>query len=462
MYIKDSKAYDVNIAYIGGGSRGWAWGLMTDLTVNGDMNGNIRLYDIDLEAAKDNEIIGNKYKTVEGANSCWECKAVESLKEALIGADFVVISILPGTFDEMESDVHAPEKYGIYQSVGDTAGPGGIIRALRTLPMMEEIALAIKEYSPDAWVINYTNPMTLSVAALYSAFPEIKAFGCCHEVFGTQKLLQKALKEFEGIETDDRRDIKVNVTGVNHFTWLTNATYRNIDLFPVYEKFCEKYYEDGYVDDVDNNWMNSHFLSAERVKMDLFKRFGYIAAAGDRHLAEFCDSSWYLKDPETVKKWHFGLTTVEWRKKDLEFRLGQSADMIKGIKPITLCDTGEEGINQMRALLGLCDIVTNVNLPNRGQIPNLPLGAVVETNAVFRANSLVPINAGNVPEEIYPLIAPVVGEQQLVLRAFESKKLEYAYKAFAMDRLVHISLSDSKKLFDEMVKNTSKYLGMYL
>ena len=135
--------------------------------------------------------------------------------------------------------------------------------------------------------------------------------------------------------------------------------------------------------------------------------------------------------------------------------------MIKGVKSITLCDTGEEGINQMRALLGLCDIVTNVNLPNYGQIPNLPLGAVVETNAAFRANSLVPVNAGNVPEEIYPLVAPVVGEQQLVLRAFESKKLEYAYKAFAMDRLVHISLSDSKKLFDEMIKNTSAYLGMY-
>lgn len=103
----------------------------------------------------------------------------------MTGADFVVISILPGIFDEMEFDVHLPERLGIWQSVGDTAGPGGMIRALRSIPMFVEIAEAIKAYSPDAWVINYTNPMSLLVKTLYTVFPEIKAFGCCHEVFGT-------------------------------------------------------------------------------------------------------------------------------------------------------------------------------------------------------------------------------------------------------------------------------------
>ena len=94
----------------------------------------------------------------------------------------------------MESDVHAPEEYGIYQSVGDTTGPGGVVRAMRTLPMFEEIAENIKKFSPDAWVINYTNPMTVITRTLYKVFPKIKAFGCCHEVFGTQKLLAYMLK----------------------------------------------------------------------------------------------------------------------------------------------------------------------------------------------------------------------------------------------------------------------------
>lgn len=111
-FLKD-KVEEIKIAYIGGGSRGWAWGLMSDLASCSDISGQVALYDIDFQAAKDNEIIGNKFRTAEGVKSDWQYKAVETLPEALAGADFAVISILPGTFDEMESDVHTPEKYGI-------------------------------------------------------------------------------------------------------------------------------------------------------------------------------------------------------------------------------------------------------------------------------------------------------------------------------------------------------------
>ena len=131
MKYINNKAEDVKIAYIGGGSRGWAWGLMSDLALAGDMSGNVHLYDIDFAAAKANEKIGNMYNNLPDTVSKWNYTAVETIGEALTGADFVIISILPGTFDEMESDVHAPEEYGIYQSVGDTTGPGGVVRADR-------------------------------------------------------------------------------------------------------------------------------------------------------------------------------------------------------------------------------------------------------------------------------------------------------------------------------------------
>lgn len=176
----DKGVEGLKIAYIGGGSRGWAWGLMSDLVTADDISGDVYLYDIDLEAAKTNEIIGNKHNDLKEAKTKWSYHASKTIDEALKNADFVIISILPGTFDEMESDVHQPEKYGIYQSVGDTSGPGGIVRAMRTIPMYIEIAEAIKKNCPDAWVINYTNPMTLCVKTLYRVFPEIKAFGCCH------------------------------------------------------------------------------------------------------------------------------------------------------------------------------------------------------------------------------------------------------------------------------------------
>ena len=460
MKFESGKVSEIKIAYIGGGSRGWAWGLMSDLAACDDISGDVYLYDIDLEAAKNNEIIGNKFNTAEGAKSTWNYHAAETIGEALQGANFIVISILPGTFDEMESDVHTPEKYGIYQSVGDTSGPGGIVRAMRTVPMFEEIGENIKKYAPDAWVINYTNPMTLCVKTLYRVFPEIKAFGCCHEVFGTQRFLAKIVKEKFGVEVD-RHEIKVNPVAVNHFTWLTEAKYNDIDLFPIYREYCEAHPNGSGGEQADTNWMNNMFACDEKVKMDLFRRFGYIAAAGDRHLAEFCEGKWYLESPERVADMHFGLTTVKWRKDNLQERLDKSARLVSGEEAVEIKGTGEEGINQIRALLGLTELVTNVNIPNRGQIPNLPLGAVVETNAVFRANSLNPVFAGPIPKEIYPLISRVCGEQELVSEGIAERDVEKIFNAFANDPLVTCSMEDARKLFDEMCENTKKYLSMY-
>jgi len=462
-YVNNNKAVNgIKIAYIGGGSRGWAWGLMSDLASCDDINGDVYLYDIDMEAAKNNEIIGNKFNNAEGAKSVWNYHAAETIEEALNGANFIVISILPGTFDEMESDVHTPEKYGIYQSVGDTSGPGGIVRAMRTIPMYEYIAEKIKECCPEAWVINYTNPMTLCVKTLYRVFPEIKAFGCCHEVFGTQKFLAKVIEETFGEKGVYRGDIKVNPIGVNHFTWLTSATWKDIDLYPHYAAFVKEH-KDGYqtFEGVDMNWMNSSFRSDEKVKMDLFLKYGVIAAAGDRHLAEFCEGKWYLENPERVREMHFGLTTVAWRKNNLKERLEKCDRLVSGEEAVAIKGTGEEGVNQIRALLGLCDLVTNVNIPNKGQIPNLPLGAVVETNAVFRANSLEPVLAGPIPASIYPLISRICGEQEMVAEGIAERNLNKIFMAFANDPLVTCGIADAKKLFVEMVENTKEYLDMF-
>ncbi len=462
-YDNNKKVKNLKLAYIGGGSRGWAWGLMSDLVSCDDISGDVYLYDIDHEAAQANEIIGNKYNSAEGAKSVWSYHASKTAKEALTGADFVLISILPGTFDEMESDVHAPEKFGIYQSVGDTSGPGGIIRAMRTIPMFEEIAGYIKEYCPDAWVINYTNPMTLCVKTLYRVFPEIKAFGCCHEVFGTQRLLQTVVKEHLGVDAT-RDDIKVNPVSVNHFTWITEATYKNVDLFPYYKKFCEKYHESGYVTTKDlkrSSATEPWFITNQKVKMDLFLRFGVIAAAGDRHLAEFCPGKWYLESPEQIDSMGFGLTPVSWRKNLLKLRNEKSNRLRSGEEEIKLSLTGEEGTHQIRSLLGLCDLVTNVNIPNVGQIPNLPIGAVVETNAVFRANSLTPVFAGEIPASIYPLVSRVCTQQECISAAIAERDIEKIFACFVNDPLVTCSIEDSRKLFAEMCENTKEYLTSY-
>ncbi len=461
MIYHDSKVTDLKIAYIGGGSRGWAWSLMGDLAVEPALSGTVALYDIDMEAARHNETIGNRLTANTDTCGKWKYQAVPSLKDALTGADFVIISILPGTFDEMEYDVHLPEKYGIYQSVGDTAGPGGLVRALRTLPMYVEIAEAIKAYAPKAWVINYTNPMSLCVKVLYHIFPEIKAFGCCHEVFGTQKILKTICEKKFGIEKIDRSEIMVNVLGINHFTWFDRASYKGIDLFPVYQEYIDEHYEEGMDEGGDDNWMNNSFVSAQRVKFDLFRRYGYIAAAGDRHLAEFMPGDEYLNDPDTVKSWKFGLTTVAYRKEDLKKRLKKSARLVKGEEGVKLEPSGEEGVLLIKALCGLTRMVSNVNIPNTyGQIPNLPRTAVVETNAVFAKDSIFPLIAGEMPENLLALTKPHVENHEDILRAALHPDFELALKAFTNDPLVkaHCLPKDARPLLRDMIRHTLSYL----
>ncbi len=452
------KRTGLNVAYIGGGSRGWAWGFMMDLAMDEQLCGIVRLYDIDQDAARRNETIGNKISAHPDAVSRWQYTVAGTLSEALTGADFVVISILPGTFEEMRSDVHLPERVGVYQPVGDTVGPGGFMRAMRTIPMFVEIAQAIKAYAPDAWVINYTNPMTLCIRTLYEVFPQIKAFGCCHEVFGTQKLMCQMLEDQLGIKDVDRHDIHTTVMGINHFTWITDASYKGIDLWPLYQHFADTYADTGYDKGGDKNWLNSFFASAERVKMDLFRKFGVIAAAGDRHLAEFLPP-WYTRDPETVRSWMFSLTTVDWRISDLHNRMQRSDDLISGKEALQLKASGEEGHLLLKAILGLGDLVSNVNIPNRGQIANLPLGAVVETNAIFGRDRIQPVMAGHMPANILPLVSRHVYNQENALKAAITCDRKLGFTTFMNDpQMGHVSLGDGQKLFDDMLENQRSYL----
>lgn len=461
MKVQNSKASDVQIAYIGGGSRGWAWTFMTDLAQEPAMDGTIRLYDIDEPAARANEVIGNRLTERPDAVGRWRYVTCPDLKTALTGADFVVISILPGTFDEMEADVHMPERLNVWQSVGDTAGPGGIMRALRTIPMFVEIAEAVKAYAPQAWVINYTNPMSLCVKTLYHVFPQIKAFGCCHEVFGTQKLLAKIAGEALGVPDIPRADIHVNVLGINHFTWFDYASYKGTDLFPIYADYVRAHYAEG-VPDPDNNWMNNTFTCAHRVKFDLFRNYGLIAAAGDRHLAEFMPGDTYLKDPQTVTDWRFGLTSVAWRKNDLQKRLARSRRLLDGEEQMELKPTGEEGILLIKSLCGLERTVSNVNIPNTArQIPNLPAEAVVETNALFERDAIRPVAAGPLPENVLELVRPHVENHETTLRAALTYNKELVVQAFLNDPLVkgkRCTRAQVEPLVDDMLRATSAYL----
>lgn len=455
MLHQYNRVEDLNIAYIGGGSKNWAWTLMCDLAQEPKLSGRVRLYDIDMKSACENCDVGNGFLTRPDAPGKWRYEVAPTMEEALAGADFVVMSILPGTFGEMRSDVHLPERYGIYQSVGDTVGPAGLLRALRTIPIYAGFAEKIKEYAPRAWVINYTNPMTLCTRTLYEVFPGIKAFGCCHGVFETRHFLAHILMLKLGLDRVDESDIKMNVLGVNHFTWIDKASYRGTDILPLYMEFAAEHAESGYED--DGPWDESAFKNANRVGMDVSMRCGVIAASPDRHFAEFLPP-WYLKDPDTVRSWKFHLTSV-----DLRIEMGRKREqyrqrVLSGEERIAFSPSGEEAVRQMKALLGLEDFVTNVNLPNRGQMEGVPAGCVVETNAWLTGHGVSPVLAGRLPDDVQNLVMRHVLNQETILQAALKKDRELAFRAFLNDPLVTIGIREARELFEGMLQNTKAYL----
>lgn len=443
----EGKMQNIKIAYIGGGSRGWARNIMADLALTDGISGSVSLYDIDMGAAQMNAVIGNSVKNLEGCLSHWDYIAEQNLDKALEGADFVIISVLPGSFSDMDIDVHYPEKFGIFQAVGDTVGPGGIMRARRAIPVFAGFAEAVKLNCPEAYVINYTNPLTVLTRTLYKVFPGIKAFGCCHEVMGTKRLLAAMVEMEQGIEEVEAEDISVNTLGINHFTWLDEAKYGDRDLMPVYREFAKRHREKGFC--VKGSWDDSYFSSANKVKFDLFLRYGLIAAAGDRHLAEFCPG-WYLKDKEAVRKWRFNLTPVEWRIMDMEEKIEKTLRIVEGEEDFELKASGEETAKIIRALSGGREYRTNINIPNPRRLEPYPEGAVVETDAVLSKNMITPSTAGKLPIDVANIVLRHSYNQELLVEACLSKNDGDIFKAFANDPLVHLEIGDAGALFNEM------------
>lgn len=452
----------IKIAYIGGGSKQWARTFMNDLALSTDLGGEIALYDIDKESAIRNQKIGEIINQNPLTKSVFEYKVYDAIEDCLKGSDFVVISILPGTFDEMESDVHAPEKYGIYQSVGDTAGPGGVLRAMRTVPIYEFFANKIKECCPNSWVINFTNPMSICVKALYDVFPEIKCFGCCHEVFHAQTFLCLVLEKTRNIKVD-RTQIYTDASGVNHFTWITEAKYQNQNLLALLPEFMEQYYEEGYYEYRDRfEWHKDVFAYGNKVKMNLFDRYGVLAAAGDRHLVEFVNNNWYLKNPKMVEDWKFRLTTVAFRKKQQQERIEESIDLAEGRKPIDIKPSGEEATDLIKALLGHQRIISNVNMPNHGQCPGLPLGSIVETNCIFTNDFVQPIVAKPLPNAVLGLVQRAANNIDTCYEGIKNRDLDLLFACFMNQALCsNLSLEDGKNLFKEMIVHTRSYLDPF-
>jgi alpha-galactosidase len=406
----------VKIAFIGGGSYAWGPPLLGDLALSGKLDGTICLTDHHAEAGERLQHLGQRYMASRQAPL--DVTFTPVLDEALDGANYVLLSITTGGLEAMRGDLEIPEGYGIFQTVGDTVGPGGIARGLRNIPVILEIAHRMEQRCPGAWLVNVTNPMTMLCRAVTKA-TSVPVIGLCHEVRGVQGVA-RTLLEGTGGSIEDWQ-----VAGVNHFPWLVKADAGM--LARLRERVAALPPPAPYSDP---------FLDNLRVKMDLLDTYGTFPVAGDRHVAEFFPQ--YLRQPaEAFERYGVILTKIHHREAHRALYVEAVLRQLDGRDPISLFHSGEQAVPVIEALSGRGDGTFVVNIPNRGQLHAIPDGAVVECMATVDAQGVHPHETPDLPAGVLPWVQTHVAAQELVVRAALEQRSDLALQGLLLDPLSH-------------------------
>jgi len=440
----------VKIVLIGGGSVSWGPMMVTDLALAAGLEGStITLMDVDSEALE--RVWRLSEMIVEKVHRDVTLEATTNRREALQDADYVVVTISAGGFETMSHDLAIPWKYGVRHAVGDTIGPGGLSRALRNIPIFLDIAQDMEAICPQAWLINYSNPMTTICRAITQE-TRIKTIGLCHELFGTIHLLQ-------AIFDRPREAIDVRVGGVNHLAWIVDLIVDGEDGFP---KLREYLAENGPFNPVappagSSPWVV--FADRWAVKMSLFLTFGALPAAGDRHVAEFFPS--FITE-KTGWGADFGveLTTVTHRKQLKEMADERIQKLLSGEEPLMLRRSPEAASPIIQSLETGEESIHVMNLPNRGQIANLPREAVVETMGVAGAHGAEGIAIGDLPTGVASIVRRLVDVQELTVEAGLTGDRALALQAMRLDPMV-TDWDAAEKMLGELLEANRDWLPQF-
>lgn len=413
-----------SIVLIGAGSTVFTPGLMTDLANSPVFSGwTVHLVDLDADAAETMVRLGRRIAAEHGADLRFE--AHTDRREALAGARFVTTTIAVGAASGWLLDIEIPARHGIAQTVGDSVGPGGVLRALRHVPEIVAIARDVEELAPDAQMINYSNPLTANVRAVTAA-TSVKVVGLCHGTMHTLSALAGDL----GVPTEEVHAI---FAGLNHLCWLLDIRRGGEDLYPRLLELVAK--RAGGWDAPSTSREGVHLA----VSADLMRTFGRYPAPGDRHVSEFF--GWYLRGVD-ADHLPWGLQggrddTMRYitEKADLWERLHAQAD---GSAPLDSSNQEAERLVSIATALitGHDAVELAVNLRNDGKISNLPPLAVVEVPAVVGAAGITGLSVGPLPEGIAAVLSARAHQQELTVQAALTGSRAIAVQAMALDPLV--------------------------
>lgn len=424
------------VCMIGAGSTVFMKNLVGDILLNEIFaDCEIALQDIDEERLKTSAVVAGKIADALSVSP--KIVATTDRREALAGADFVIVMIQvagykPGTVTDFE----IPKKYGLRQTIADTLGVGGIMRGLRTVPVLLDIATDMREVCPSALMLQYVNPMAINCWALNELAPDIRHVGLCHSVQGTAFELSKDL----GV---DYKSLRYQCAGINHMAFYTKferelSDGTREDLYPKLKEIAARDEEPGW----------------NKVRYEILRRTGYFVTESSEHFAEYVP--WFIKRdrPDLIEKFNIPLDEYIRRcEEQIAAWEAQERELVSANR-LEVKFSGEYGAKIMRAVTTGKPAVINGNVANNGLIDNLPAGTCVEVPCLVDANGITPTRVGKLPPHLAAMMQTNINVQALTVEAIRTGKREHIYHAAMMDphTAAELSLDEIWSLVDDLIE----------
>ncbi len=438
----------MKITFMGAGSTVFARNVIGDCMCSEALRDSVfALYDIDGERLKESQTILEAMRKAKGGYGKIECYlGVDQRKDALRGASFVINAIQVGLYDPCTiTDFEIPKKYGLRQTIGDTLGIGGIMRALRTIPVMEDFAHDMEEVCPDALFLNYTNPMAM-LSGYMQRYTSVNTIGLCHSV---QVCSDRLLKELDMEDKLEGR--KELIAGINHMAWLLELKDKNgIDLYPeIKSRIAGKMADPEFKD---------------KVRLDYINNFGYYCTESSEHNAEY--NMFYIKSkyPELIEKYNIPLDEYPRR------CVNQIAAWKKEYAELLENGVKEHERSREYASRIMESIVTDTpyqiggNVLNSNHlITNLPAEACVEVPCLVNGHGIHPCYVGSLPVQCAAMNMTNINVQLLTIEAARTRKLEHIYQAAMLDPHTgsELDIDTIKKMVDDLIVAHGDYLPKY-
>ena len=367
----------------------------------------------------------------------------EDRRDALAGADYVIISVLVGGYEAIEREIDIPKRYGVDQAIGDTLTPGGIMRCLRTLPQLLEIGRDVMTHCPDAWVLNYTNPMAMLCWGMNEALPGIKLVGLCHSVQHTTAQWAYRLKV-------PLEEVDFECAGLNHQAWIFRFMHEGRDLLPQIRELA----------------VNPRLWKKDTSRMEYVKHFGYPVTEASGHNSEY--SAWFRKRPELIAaycpggSWNGGSGFIkelynrpDWRE--------QMERMANGAEPVSLERSNEYGSQIVSALAGGESVKIYGNVMNADHIGNLPNEVCVEVPCWVDQTGIQPQRVGNIPDHLAAINQTQINVQRLAVKAALESDPECVFQAMALDPLTGAvgTLDEIREMTAELLTAHAQWLPAF-